>query len=68
MQEMGGLRKWGAEGNKEEGKWGQNGSFDLLLSVASNVMHSQGLHSFTIIHMPEHNSSEESPHIKIKNE
>ncbi len=46
----------------------QHGSFDLLLSVASSVMHSQGLHSFTIIHMPEHKSREKCPCIKIKNE
>lgn len=46
----------------------QHRAFDLLLSVASNVMHSQGLHSFTIIHMPERNSRGESPRIKIKNE
>lgn len=40
----------------------QHSSFDLLLGVASNVKHSQRLHSFTIIHMPEHNSREESLH------
>lgn len=31
----------------------QHSSFDLLLGVASNVMHSQRLHSFTIVHMPQ---------------
>lgn len=40
----------------------QHSSFDLLLGVASNVKHSQRLHSFAIIHMPEHNSREESLH------
>lgn len=69
-QEMGGLRKWGAretkgvvgDGGMRKGEDVQDSSFDLLLSVASNVMHSQRLHSFTIIHMPEHNSREESLH------
>lgn len=51
-----------------KGKDEQHGSFDLLLSVASSVMHSQGLHSFTIIHMPERSGREKSPCIKIKNE
>lgn len=46
----------------------QHSSFDLLLSMASNVMHSQGLHSFTINPMDEYYSREESPCIKIKNE
>ncbi len=44
----------------------QNSSFDLLHSVASNVMHSQGLHSFTINPAPECYSIEESPASKSR--
>lgn len=61
-QEMGGLGKWGEDGGMRKGEDLQHSSFDLLLSVVSNVMHSQRLDSFTIIHMPEHNSREESLH------
>lgn len=45
IKEMGNLRKWGVEGRKrgghEEREDVQHGTFDLLLSVASSVMHSQ---------------------------
>lgn len=43
---------------KKKGEDPRQRSFDLLLGVASNVMHSQRLHSFTIIHKSEENKPE----------